>query len=95
MHTFWPSVMLTSGCYKGNPVSVHRGVADIARRGFGNWLDLFETTATEPFISELADRSVGTARRIAERLKLALFFRPDRSSPEDQRSSHTRTNACA
>jgi hemoglobin len=52
---------------------------------FGNWLDLFEATAADLFAPEIACRFVGAARRIAESLRLALFFRPDRPWPEDLR----------
>ena len=52
---------------------------------FGDWLDLFAATATDLFVPEIACRFVGAPRRIAETLKLALFFRPDRSWTEDLR----------
>lgn len=95
MYAFWSSVMLTSGRYKGNPVSVHRKVAGIEPALFANWLDLFEATAADLFIPEVAERFVSTARRIAESLKLALFFRPDQSWPEDLRRRSTVARQCA
>jgi hemoglobin len=85
MYAFWSSVMLRSGRYKGNPVAVHHDVAGIAPALFGNWLDLFETTVVDLFEPAIADRFTGAARRIAESLKLALFFRADRPWPEDLR----------
>jgi hemoglobin len=85
MYTFWSSVMLTSGRYKGDPVSTHRKIAGVEPPMFGNWLDVFEATASELFVPEIAEMFVCKARRIAESLKLALFFRPDRSWPEDLR----------
>lgn len=85
MYAFWSSVMLTSGRYKGNPVSTHRKVAGVAPPLFGDWLDLFEATAAELFVPAIADRFVRAARRIAESLKLALFFRADQPWPEDLR----------
>jgi hemoglobin len=85
MYAFWSSVMLTSGRYKGDPVGTHRRVAGVAPPMFGNWLDLFEATASELFVAEIAESFACKARRIAESLKLALFFRPDRSLPEDLR----------
>ena len=85
MYAFWSSVMLTSGRYKGNPVGVHHKVAGIVPPLFGNWLDLFEATAAEMFEPAVADRFAETARRIAESLKLALFFRADQPWPEDLR----------
>jgi hemoglobin len=85
MYAFWSSVMLTSGRYKGDPVGVHRAVAGIQPPMFGHWLDLFEATAADLFVPELAASFARKARRIAESLKLALFFRPDQSWPEDLR----------
>ena len=85
MYTFWSSVMLTSGRYKGNPVVAHRRIDGIMPPMFGDWLDLFEATATDLFVPEIACRFVSAARRIAESLKLALFFRPDRPWTEDLR----------
>jgi hemoglobin len=95
MYAFWSSVMLTSGRYKGNPVAVHGKVAEVAPPMFGNWLDLFEAAAKELFVPNLADRFVVAARRIAESLKLALFFRPDRAWAEDLRCRPLATSACA
>ncbi len=85
MYAFWSSVMLTSGRYKGNPVAVHAAVAGMAPELFPLWLDLFEATAHDLFAPELAARFNAKARTIAESLKLALFFRPDRPWPEDLR----------
>ena len=86
MYGFWSSVMLTTGRYKGNPVAVHQDVSGIEPTLFPRWLDLFEATATELFTSALAADFAVTARRIAESLKLALFFRPDAPWPEDLRN---------
>ncbi len=81
MRKFWSSVMLTSGRYKGNPVAVHHRVTGIEMELFDRWLDLFERTSREIFIDELADALLEKAVRIAESLKLALFYRPDRPWP--------------
>jgi hemoglobin len=95
MYAFWSSVMLTSGRYKGNPVGVHHKVAGIAPPLFGDWLDLFEATAAEMFEPAIADRFAGAARRIAESLKLALFFRADQPWQEDLRRRSTKEATCA
>jgi hemoglobin len=95
MYAFWSSVMLTSGRYKGDPVATHRRVPGLAPRMFGNWLDLFETTAADLFAPETAERFVRAARRIAESLKLALFFRPDQPWPEDLRHRPAIASTCA
>jgi hemoglobin len=95
MYAFWSSVMLTSGRYKGNPVTTHRRVAGVAPPMFGDWLDLFEATAEHLFVPDLAVKFVNAARRIAESLKLALFFRPDQPWPEDLRDRPPIARACA
>jgi hemoglobin len=81
MRNFWSSVMLTSGRYKGNPVAVHGLVANIEIDMFDRWLALFEETCNELFEPSLADAFRAKALRIAESLKLSLFYRPDRPWP--------------
>src|SRR6188474_3879861 len=78
MHDFWSSVMLTSGRYKGNPVAVHLRVEGMEPQLFGRWLALFAETCRELFDDDVADVFRAKAERIAESLKLALFYRPDR-----------------
>lgn len=81
MRDFWSSVMLTSGRYKGNPVVVHHQVEGIEARLFARWLELFSETCGELFVDEVAEAFRMRAARIAESLKLALFYRPDRPWP--------------
>jgi hemoglobin len=85
MHDFWSSIMLTSGRYKGNPVAVHLRLEGVQPHLFGRWLDLFDETCRELLDEEAADAFRRKAVRIAESLKLALFYRPDqpwqRSAP--------------
>jgi hemoglobin len=79
MQKFWSSVMLTSGRYKGNPVAKHFQLAGIEPPLFDHWLALFAQTCRELFIEEVANAFVVKAERIAESLKVALFYRPDQS----------------
>ena len=95
MYAFWSSVMLGSGRYKGNPVAIHQHVAGITPPLFATWLVVFESTATALFVPPLADRFVQSARRIAESLKLALFFRPGHPWPDDLRHPATAAPPCA
>ena len=81
MRDFWSSVMLKSGRYKGNPVAVHLRVEGMESRLFDRWLALFGETCGELFDESLAETLRAKALRIAESLKLALFYRPDRSWP--------------
>jgi hemoglobin len=81
MRNFWSSVMLTSGRYKGNPVAVHRRVKGLEFDLFERWLALFDETCREMFEPALAAVFQTKAERIAESLKLAIFYRPDRLWP--------------
>jgi len=77
MYAFWSSVMLTSGRYKGNPVTKHLAVEGIKFELFERWLRLFDETCGELFDERLAAEFRAKAARIADSLKLALFYRPD------------------
>jgi hemoglobin len=81
MRDFWSSVMLKSGRYKGNPVAKHVGLEGMEPRLFGRWLELFGETCGELFDETLAEAFRAKAARIAESLKLPLFYRPDRPWP--------------
>lgn len=81
MRDFWSSVMLTSGRYKGNPVAKHLQLEGMEPHLFDHWLDLFTQTCRELFDEEVAAAFAVKAQRIAESLKLALFYRPDRPWP--------------
>ena len=81
MRDFWSSVMLTSGRYKGNPVAVHVRVEGMESGLFDRWLTLFRETSCELFDESIAKAFQAKAARIAESLKLALFYRPDQPWP--------------
>jgi hemoglobin len=81
MRDFWSSVMLTSRRYKGNPVATHLRLEAMEPRLFDRWLELFAETCGELFDEDTAEALRAKAVRIAESLKLALFYRPDRSWP--------------
>ena len=75
---FWSSVMLTSGRYKGSPMSAHmRHASSIRPEMFDRWLELWRETALETLGPDDAAAVVAKAKRIAESLKLALYFRID------------------
>jgi hemoglobin len=76
---FWSSVMLTSGRYKGQPVPAHMKHKDrITPELFDRWLGLWEQTTEELMEPDAALALQEKAARIAESLKLAMFFRLDR-----------------
>ena len=73
---FWSSVMLTSGRYKGNPVAMHmKHLAEITPTMFDRWLSLWAEVTKEALPPPAAAALQDKAARIAESLKLALYFR--------------------
>ena len=73
---FWSSVMLTSGRYKGQPVPAHRKhVSRITPELFERWLALWKLTTDETMAPGAASALQEKAARIAESLRLALFFK--------------------
>lgn len=79
---FWSSVMLSSGRYKGRPVPAHHKHAPrISPELFDRWLTLWDETSNALMVPEAAAALQDKARRIAESLQLALFFRlPERGA---------------
>jgi hemoglobin len=78
MRDFWSSLMLASGRYKGNPFAVHQRLEGLTPDLFDRWLELFGETCRELFDERVADAFRQKAARVAESLKLGLFYRPDR-----------------
>ncbi|MEO9971067.1 MAG: group III truncated hemoglobin [Hyphomonadaceae bacterium] len=77
MKRFWSSVALSTGHYSGQPVPKHKAIAGIEEHHFALWLDLFEQTLTDTAPSaEASAYFMERANRIAESLKLALFWTP-------------------
>lgn len=73
---FWSSVMLTSGRYKGSPVASHLKHRDrITPAMFDRWLAIWTETTNELMSPSAAAALQVKAARIAESLRLALFFR--------------------
>lgn len=73
---FWSSIMLTTGRYKGNPVAVHARHRDrLTPAMFDRWLAIWEQTTEEMMPPADARALQAKAARIAESLKLALFFK--------------------
>lgn len=80
---FWSSVMLTSGRYKGNPMAAHmKHLATITPPMFDRWLALWAQETAETLPADTAALLQAKAERIAQSLKLALYFRlPPRGAP--------------
>ena len=83
LKAFWSSVMLTSGRYKGNPMAAHmKHLATITPPMFDRWLALWAEVTDESLPSDIAGALQAKAARIAQSLKLALYFRlPPRGTP--------------
>lgn len=86
MYAFWSSVMLTTGRYKGNPVASHLAIPDVRPELFERWLALFNATCAELFDDATREAFRVKAERIAESLKIAMFYRPDRPWPPEPTS---------
>ena len=73
---FWSSVMLTSGRYKGNPMAAHmKHVSTITPPMFDRWLALWAQVTSETVPAAIAGELQAKAQRIAQSLRLALYFR--------------------
>lgn len=78
MYAFWSSVMLKSGRYHGNPMQKHKDLPHFDESLFDTWLALFAETAREVHGAAIAERYINRSRRIAESLKLGLYYKPQR-----------------
>jgi len=70
-----------SGCYKENPVRKHLRLKGMEPSLFDRWMGLFAQTCRELFVDDVVIQFIVTAQRIADSLKLALLYRPDRPWP--------------
>ena len=74
--SFWSSVMLTTGRYKGNPMIAHlKHKSVIEPAMFDRWLQLWRETASEVLDDAGAAAVAAKAERIAESLQLGMFFK--------------------
>lgn len=80
---FWSSVMLTTGRYKGNPMAAHmKHLATITPPMFDRWLALWAQVTADTLPVGIATELQARADRIAQSLKLALYYRlPPRAAP--------------
>jgi len=72
MSDFWSSVLLASGRYKGNPMSVHFALPRLGSNHFERWLDYWRATASDLFGDVRASTFVKKAEFMAERLLFAI-----------------------
>ena len=80
MFAFWSSLTMLTGRYKGQPMVVHMKLKTIAPQHFDRWLSLFRETASDVCPTPAAAIFIDKAERVAESLKLGLFFRPEEAA---------------
>lgn len=73
--SFWSSVVLRAGTYKGNPLAMHRPHA-IGSNHFRRWLELWAETNRELLDGESAEVMIEFAGRIGQGLQLGLGILP-------------------
>ena len=69
--SFWSSVALRAGTYRGNPMAAHR-THPIEAAHFDHWLGLWRETADEVLSPQHAALFAGYAARIARSLRYGL-----------------------
>lgn len=78
MYDFWSSVMLTTGYYRGSLIAVQKHMGGLEIGLLDRCFALFGDSCDELLDSEGAGLCWLKAVHVAERLKLSLFYRPDR-----------------
>ncbi len=81
MKTFWRSVLLRNGEYKGKPVPVHQRLDGVTTEDFEEWLGLFSKTCYSVFSQQAAPLVEEAERRIATSLWLARTNDPFATPP--------------
>lgn len=76
MKTFWRSVLLRSGEYKGKPVPVHQRIEGIDTGHFTEWLRLFSAACSRCFSQDAALIVDEAAQKIATSLWLSRSSDP-------------------
>jgi RNA polymerase sigma-70 factor, ECF subfamily len=81
LQSFWSSVMLTSGRYKGRPLPAHIKHAEaISPASFERWLAIWGETTNELLDRQSAAALQEKAGRIAESLSLGIRFHRERDA---------------
>ena len=69
---FWSSVLLMTGRFKGSPMAVHIGLAEIRPPHFARWLQLFKQTAEARCPPDAAALFVAKSEMIGQSLQLGI-----------------------
>ena len=73
--SFWASVALRTGSYRGNPMGAHRP-HPIRAEHFDHWLELWGETCAEELDEAAASTMLEYAQRIGRSLKYGLGLNP-------------------
>ncbi len=73
--SFWASVVLRAGSYRGNPMAAHRA-HPIEARHFDCWLTLWRKTCSEVLEASAAATMIEYAERIGRGLRMGLGLPP-------------------
>jgi len=73
MKTFWSSVLLKTGRYKGRPMPAHVKLSEVEEQDFERWLGLFRKAVTAELDHAAVEPVMNVARRIAQSFWLAMF----------------------
>lgn len=76
--SFWSTVALRNGTYRGNPLAAHRPLS-IRAEHFSRWLLLWRETCTQELDASNAAQMVGYAERIGRGLRHGLGIGTDGS----------------
>ena len=71
MNSFWSTVALRTGHYRGNPLAKHQPLP-ICAGHFTRWLDLWRETVRELLERESAELMIGYAERIGYGMRVGL-----------------------
>ncbi|MBD8892943.1 group III truncated hemoglobin [Roseibium litorale] len=82
MKTFWQSVLLKTGAYKGKPVPAHMKLNGLQVSDYPDWLQIFRSVAIEVFGGEAGLAVIEVAERIAQSLWFASFGTAGCALPE-------------
>lgn len=82
METFWQSVLLKTGAYKGKPVPAHTQLQGLQVSDYPDWLRIFRPVALEVFGAEAGEAVIDVAERIAQSLWFASFGTAGCALPE-------------
>lgn len=69
--SFWCSVALRAGSYRGNPMAKHQPLP-VKREHFARWLELWRATVPEIMDADSSDLMINYAERIGAGLRMGM-----------------------